>query len=91
LIIGVKVSSLLNIIFTVLNLIIILIIVIAGLTKANFNYWSLKPDVNFLEIYFLHHNEFLMIKKIKNNTNWDDIDGNYQTCDSSDRCGNGGI
>lgn len=44
LIIGVKESSFLNMIFTGLNMLIILFIVIAGLTRANFGYWNLSVN-----------------------------------------------
>ena len=47
LIIGVKESSLLNSIFTLTNLAIVLFIFITGATKADFNNWKLKPDVNY--------------------------------------------
>ena len=46
LIIGVKESSMLNSVFTILNIVVILFIIIAGAVKANFDYWKLKPTVN---------------------------------------------
>lgn len=53
LIIGVKESSTLNSVFTLLNIAVILFIIIAGAIKANFNNWSLKPNDNttFLDIF----------------------------------------
>ncbi len=49
LIIGVKESSTLNSVFTLLNIVVILFIIIAGAIKANFNNWNLKPNVNFIK------------------------------------------
>ena len=63
LIIGVKESSLLNMIFTGVNMVIILFIVIAGFTKANIGYWSLDTTVNSLRFssfeFFLSLNQNL--------------------------------
>lgn len=41
-IIGVKESSFLNKIFTLLNIIVLMFIIITGATKINFNNWSLS-------------------------------------------------
>jgi amino acid transporter len=45
LIIGVKESSILNSVFTLLNIVVILFIIIAGAIKSDFNNWKLKPNV----------------------------------------------
>lgn len=47
LIVGVKESSMLNSVFTILNIVVILFIVIGGAVKANFDNWKLKPNVNY--------------------------------------------
>lgn len=44
LIVGVKESSMLNSVFTILNIVVILFIVIGGAVKANFDNWKLKPN-----------------------------------------------
>ena len=45
LIVGVRESSFLNKVFTVLNIFVILVITIIGATKADFKNWSIASDV----------------------------------------------
>lgn len=47
-IIGVKESSFINKIFTMLNITVLSFIIITGATKANFNNWSINVNVRFL-------------------------------------------
>ncbi|CAF1533610.1 unnamed protein product, partial [Didymodactylos carnosus] len=51
LVLGIKESAILNNAFTFINLLVILIVIIAGLTKANFHNWNLSPK----EIYNVSH------------------------------------
>jgi cationic amino acid transporter 3 len=46
-VIGVKESTLLNKIFTAINICVILFIFICGLIKANLSNWEIKADVSF--------------------------------------------
>ena len=47
LIVGVKSSSGMNIVFTGFNLVIILFIMLVGISQANFKNWNLKVNVRF--------------------------------------------
>jgi amino acid transporter len=44
LVIGVKESAVLNAVFTTVNITVIVIVVIAGLTKIDPHNWNIKPD-----------------------------------------------
>ncbi len=44
LVIGIKESAILNSVFTAVNLTVIAIVVIAGLTKINGHNWNISPD-----------------------------------------------
>ena len=95
LIIGVKESSMLNSVFTILNIAVILFIVIAGSIKANFDNWKLKPNVNRLKVFFFADQK-IITEKIKANTTFFDINNQSQTCsfennNSTVDCGSGGF
>lgn len=49
---GVKESTFLNKIFTVLNVVVIVFIFVAGLTKANKANWYLAPNVSTIDFVF---------------------------------------
>ena len=52
-VVGVKESSFLNMIFTAINILVLLFIFVVGMTRSNFGYWSLYPNVLFFLLKFL--------------------------------------
>ena len=70
-IVGVKESSLLNKIFTILNIVVICFIFVSGVFKADINNWKLDPKVKRRAIFFfggqkqiLKGDEFRLKKKL---------------------------
>lgn len=63
LLIGVKESTFLNKLFTVLNIFIILLIAICGSTKADFNNWKIMPIVRYFLFLFFDLKLFYLLCK----------------------------
>ena len=92
-IIGVKESSFVNKMFTLLNVATLTSICLIGATKVDFSNWNLKTNVGSttkLPNLCLFDNK--LFTSFKANTSWVDSAGLNQTCSSNKgQCGTGGF